>query len=173
MKKTILFFTINIIFLATNYLLAQTCRDYIPDEWKDSRYVNHDNGTVTDNQTNLMWKKCAQGLSGNDCSTGTGTKHNWEEALQLANNHSFASYSDWRLPNIKELSSLVGRRCFNPNINESIFPNTPTDYHWSSSPNAANLQDLSYHTWQLHFNYGHINSEARDNNNYVRLVRSK
>jgi hypothetical protein len=83
--KTILFFTINIIFLATNYLLAQTCRDYIPNEWKDSRYVNHDNGTVTDNQTNLMWKKCAHGLSGNDCSTCTGTKHNWEESLQLAN----------------------------------------------------------------------------------------
>jgi hypothetical protein len=67
MKKTILFLTINIIFLTTNYLLAQTCQAYIPNEWEDNRYTNHGNGTVTDNQTNLMWKKCTQGRSGNDC----------------------------------------------------------------------------------------------------------
>ena len=34
MKKTILFLTINIIFLATNYLLAQTCQDDTPDKWR-------------------------------------------------------------------------------------------------------------------------------------------
>jgi hypothetical protein len=34
MKKTILFLTINIIFLATNYLLAQTCQNDIPDSGK-------------------------------------------------------------------------------------------------------------------------------------------
>jgi hypothetical protein len=61
MKKTILFLTINIIFLTTNYLLAQTCQAYIPNEWEDNRYTNHGNGTVTDNQTNLMWKTCTQG----------------------------------------------------------------------------------------------------------------
>jgi flagellar biosynthesis protein FliP len=47
MKKTILFLTINIIFLTTNYLLAQTCQAYIPNEWEDNRYTNHGNGTVT------------------------------------------------------------------------------------------------------------------------------
>jgi hypothetical protein len=49
MKKTILFLTINIIFLTTNYLLAQSCQAYIPNEGEDNRYTNHGNGTVTDN----------------------------------------------------------------------------------------------------------------------------
>jgi hypothetical protein len=47
-----------------------------------------------------MWKKCTQGLSGNDCNTGTGGRYDWKEALQLVNNYSFASHNDWRLPNI-------------------------------------------------------------------------
>ncbi|CAB5498714.1 hypothetical protein THERMOT_912, partial [Bathymodiolus thermophilus thioautotrophic gill symbiont] len=58
MKKTILFLMINLMFLANNYLLAQTCKNYIRNEWLDSRYTDHGNGTVTDNQTDLMWKKC-------------------------------------------------------------------------------------------------------------------
>ncbi|CAB5504022.1 DUF1566 domain-containing protein [Bathymodiolus thermophilus thioautotrophic gill symbiont] len=169
MKKTILFLTINIIFLATNYSLAQTCQDYIPNEWEDGRYVIRSDNTVIDYQTNLMWKKCIQGLSGDNCSVGLGGKFNWEAALQLAKDHNFATYSDWRLPNIKELNSLVTRNCYNPRVNESIFPNTPADLFWSSSPSARN----SSQTWQLHFNYGYANTEERNSSNYVRLVRSR
>jgi hypothetical protein len=54
--------------------------------------ANHCDGTVTDKQTTLMWKKCIQGLSGNDCSTGTSSKYNWAQALQLGGS-SFSSYS--------------------------------------------------------------------------------
>jgi hypothetical protein len=96
-STTILFLTINIIFLATNYLLAQICQNDIPDKWENSRYTDHGDGTVTDKQTTLMWKKCIQGLSGNDCSTGTSSKYNWAQALQLGGS-SFSSYNDWRLP---------------------------------------------------------------------------
>ncbi|SHA18586.1 hypothetical protein BTHERMOSOX_541 [Bathymodiolus thermophilus thioautotrophic gill symbiont] len=138
MKKTILFLTINFIFLATHYLLAQVCKDYVPNEWRDNRYTDYGNGTVIDNKTTLMWKKCIQGLSGNNCE-GTSIKYNWEEALQLASNHSFASHDDWRLPNIKELGSLASHHCYEPSINESIFPNTPSDYFWSSSPDSLSL----------------------------------
>jgi hypothetical protein len=53
-----------------------------------------------------MWKKCIQGLSGNDCSTGTSNKYNWAQALQLGGS-SFSSYNDSRLQNKKELKSLL------------------------------------------------------------------
>jgi hypothetical protein len=84
MKKTILFFTINIIFLATNYLLAQTCQNYIPNEWEDSRYTDNGDGTVTDNETTLMWKKCTQGRNalneqnsrGHDCRCEQSPRRN-------------------------------------------------------------------------------------------------
>ncbi len=168
MKKTLLFLTINLIFLATNYLLAQTCQNYIPNEWEDSRYTDNGDGTVTDNETTLMWEKCTQGLSGNDCSIGTGGRHDWKEALQLVNNYSFASHNDWRLPNIKELSSLVARRCSDPSINESAFPNTSASYFLSSSPSASNSSNV----WQLHFGEGFAHSDSRDLKNFVRLVRS-
>ncbi|OIR24752.1 DUF1566 domain-containing protein [Bathymodiolus thermophilus thioautotrophic gill symbiont] len=168
MKKTILFLMINLMFLANNYLLAQTCKNYIRNEWLDSRYTDHGNGTVTDNQTDLMWKKCIQGLSGNNCDEGTGNMYNWKEALQLASNHSFASHNDWRLPNIKELNSLVARHCYSPSINLSFFPNTSSPL-WSSSPRANH----SSNAWRLHLDYGSDNYGDRNSAVFVRLVRSK
>ncbi|SHA18287.1 hypothetical protein BTHERMOSOX_534 [Bathymodiolus thermophilus thioautotrophic gill symbiont] len=176
MKKIILFLTINLIFLANNYLLAQTCENYVPNKWPNSRYTDHSNGTVTDNQTKLMWKKCAEGLSGNDCNEGTGSTYNWTQALQSVNSHSFASHDDWRLPNIKELSSLAARHCYDPSINLSFFPNTPANYFWSSSPSvSAPFNNFSLHewAWRLNFEFGSAYYDERNiSNYYVRLVRS-
>ena len=120
-------------------LYAQTCKSYITDEWQDSRYTDHSNGTVSDNNTKLMWKKCSQGqtFSGGTC-TGSAITMNWKEALVSAKTindaSDFATYKDWRVPNIKELNSLVSLKCYNPSINASVFPNTPSSSFWSSSP---------------------------------------
>lgn len=59
-------------------------------------FVDNGDGTVTDNATGLMWMQSG--------SSGTGT---WEEALNWAENLEYAGYTDWRLPNAKELQSLV------------------------------------------------------------------
>ncbi|WP_169314601.1 PEGA domain-containing protein [Thiothrix nivea] len=37
------------------------------------RYIDHGNGTITDSQTRLMWKKCSEGQSGNACSSEAAT----------------------------------------------------------------------------------------------------
>ncbi len=57
-----------------------------------------DNGdeTINDNATGLMWAK-------NDNGEGL----NWEDALLYAENAEIAGYTDWRLPNAKELQSIV------------------------------------------------------------------
>ena len=148
--------------------LAQTCRDDIPASAPDSRFSANGDGTVTDKATGLIWKQCAEGLSGADCTTGNATPFTWQAALQRAAEADFAGSSLWRLPNKKELDSLVEQRCYNPAINNRIFSNTPTDkVFWSSSSNADNA-GLA---WIVNFNNGSLNYYGKDSANYVRLVR--
>jgi len=61
-----------------------------------NNFTDNGDGTITDNATGLMWMK-------ND--NGTGVL--WENALSYAENFEYAGYSDWRLPNAKELHSIV------------------------------------------------------------------
>jgi len=62
-------------------------------------FVDNGDGTITDNATGLMWQK-------DDSQTGL----NWEEALnwvQQKNAENYLGHNDWRLPNVKELQSIV------------------------------------------------------------------
>ncbi|MBP6735626.1 MAG: DUF1566 domain-containing protein [Chromatiaceae bacterium] len=147
--------------------VAQTCRDDIPASAPDSRFTANGDGTVTDRATGLIWKQCAEGLSGADCLTGGATAFTWQQALQHAEAAVFAGSSLWRLPNKKELASLVEQRCVAPAINARFFPNTPSNWFWSSSPYAGysgSARDVS-------FDYGYVASSAKYAARYVRLVR--
>ena len=66
-------------------------------------FVDNGNETITDNATGLMW---AKNDSGSDAPDGL----NWEEALayvETQNAANYLGYSDWRLPNVKELHSIL------------------------------------------------------------------
>ncbi|MCI5126907.1 MAG: DUF1566 domain-containing protein [Candidatus Electrothrix sp. AUS3] len=120
-----------------------------------------DGSTVQDNNTGLIWKRCLEGqtFSNGNCS-GTGTGKTWTQALALDD-------GTWRVPNIKELHSLVGK--------EEYFP-TPTtttgEYVWSSSPYAGNTQN----SWLINFKDGllwnAISQNPTESVVYVRLVRN-
>jgi len=121
---------------------AQTCNSNIPLDRPDTRYTDNGDGTVTDNETGLMWKQCSEGqsTSTNACDTGSANTYTWHEALaqaQSANAASFATYSDWRVPNLKELKSLVETACYSPAINPNLFPSTPSSRTWTASPHAS------------------------------------
>ncbi len=149
----------------------QTCKSdsEAPAYTPTSRFSDHGDGTVTDTQTELMWAKCAHGHSGSACLGGSETRHNWKEALVLADSSTLASYDNWRLPNIKELRSIVEQQCYSPAINLSVFPNTPARSFWSASPNA-NYEDYA---WTVDFTYGKSGYSLRNSSNrHVRLVRS-
>lgn len=61
-----------------------------------NQFVDKGDGTITDNATGLMWMQ-------ND----NGAAVLWEEALSYAEAYNFGGYSDWRLPSVKELQSIV------------------------------------------------------------------
>lgn len=146
---------------------AQTClnESQIPASTPTGQFVDHGNGTVTDSNTGLMWAKCSEGLSGSDCATGAATTLTWQEALDRAYESALAGYSDWRLPNINELHSIIEVQCTNPAINLSLFPNTLVNY-WSASP------DGHFFAFYIAFFRGGSSNLSRIANLYVRLVRS-
>jgi hypothetical protein len=155
--------------LFTGASKAQTIVDYIPDTTPDERYTLHDDGTVTDTDTGLQWQRCSLGQDwdGSTCNGGASTL-NWQRALQQTGSNRFAGYSDWRLPNVEELRSIVAHDRYSPAINSNIFPNTKSNYYWSSSPAAADSSDA----WRVNFGYGNDDNYYRFTDNLLRLVRS-
>jgi hypothetical protein len=155
-------------------VLAQTVNPNIENITPDSRYTVNNDGTVTDNDTGLMWMQCSEGQvwesdgGAGNCS-GTTTTHTWDAALALANSKAFAGHSDWRLPNIKELASLVAEDRYNPAINSTIFPATRSYIFWSGSPYVSGGSG----SWSVSFKSGPVDVVPRDYANlHVRLVRS-
>jgi len=146
---------------------AQTCNPNIPLTKPDSRYTYNAAGDeVTDTVTGLIWKRCAEGMSysGGTC-TGTAQGFSWEYSLIHSSN-----VVGWRIPNIKELQSLVETACYEPAINQTVFPSTP-NYILSASPivfdNFGNALLINFETGYL---FGWHRQSARFQ---VRLVRGQ
>jgi hypothetical protein len=155
--------------LAAPMAPAQTCNPSIRASAPDSRFVvNAAKGTVLDQRTGLTWKRCVEGQSGANCGLGSAAYLNWGAALRRAEASAFAGYKDWRVPNSKELESLVEVQCDSPAINLSVFPNDPSTWVWASSPYA----NYAYNAWSVNFSYGgSYYFGSRYNDNTVRLVR--
>jgi hypothetical protein len=119
-------------------------------------YTDNGDGTVTDVSTGLMWQQ--------DSPTEIMA---WEAALAYCEGLNLGKYADWRLPNKKELLSLVDYSRYHPAINISFFPNTVSDFYWSSTTYVDNT-DLAFGVDFSRFSYVAF---GKDSNNYVRAVR--
>ena len=105
-----------------------------------NNFTSNGDGTITDSATGLMWQQ-----------SDNGTTYDWQNALSYAENITLAGHSDWRLPNAKELQSIVDyTRSPNTSASPAIAPLFSCTaildpdgnagqygYYWSSSP----LQD--------------------------------
>ena len=94
-------------------------------------------GTALHSKTGLMWDSCSYGQTGTAC-TGTASNYNWQQAFAAvasANTNNYKGFSDWRLPNVKELMSMVEKCRKNPAVNDEVFPLTSTASggYWSST----------------------------------------
>jgi hypothetical protein len=137
-------------------------------ETPTSAFTDNNDGTVTHNLTGLMWNRCAEGQTwGGSTCTGSATALTWAEALAQARDSSFAGHTDWRLPNIKELESIVESCGFSPSINTTLFPTTPVSVFWSGSSYVPNPPSA----WGVYFFNGDTGAGYKTNDYYVRLVR--
>ncbi len=103
-------------------------------DYGTNNFTNNADGTITDHATGLMWQQ-------ND-SIGM----NWEDALAYAEKLDLAGYRDWRLPNAKELQSIIdytrspsttASAAIDPKFNCTPITNEGGDadfpYYWSST----------------------------------------
>ena len=131
--------------------------------------VSADGQEVTDTKTGLIWRRCAEGMtaSGGIC-TGTPSTFTHDAALARASTQATATSVAWRLPNVKELSSIADKTRSNPAIDTTAFPATPANLFWSSSPYVGNAS----YAWVVVFSVGYVSYGYRDSTYYVRLVRA-
>lgn len=130
-------------------------------------FVDHDNGTVTDTRTGVMWMRSALGQSwqGGTCC-GTANTYSLNQLTALFP-YCYASYDNWRLPTQYELAKIVTPTVI-PSLDNEVFPNQSGKYFWSSTPCAEHAE----HALVVSLYSGKIGSVRYDAGNcHVRLVR--
>ncbi len=120
------------------------------------KYQDNGNGTVTDLMTGLMWQAMEV------------RSEKWEQALAYCNRMDLGGYTDWRLPTIKELSTLVDESRINPSINTTFFPATRSAAYWSSTTFARHPG----FAWYVRFDSGLEHNGGYKGRRYlIRAVR--
>ncbi len=145
--------------------LSAACLLVANAAWGQSRYsYSPDGSEVTDSQTGLVWRRCAEGMawSGSTC-TGSTSTYTHEQALARAK-----TQTGWRLPNVKELGSIVDRSRSYPAIDVAAFPATSSTLFWSSSPVAGYAGGGA---WYVVLDDGRVDGSDRNGSGAVRLVR--
>jgi hypothetical protein len=135
----------------------------------EGRFVDNGDGTVTDTCTGLMWQKDTADVTG-DGKRNADDAVPWCQALAYCENLSFAGHDDWRLPNVRELQSIVDYGRFNPATNP-VF-GAFSDACWSSTTFAK----FPLGAWYVRFDDGNVGDDGavfgKGFDFYVRAVRS-
>ena len=151
--------------------------------WPTPRFTDNTDGTVTDNLTGLIWLKnanCTDTVGGIDKNVDVGAQDpgelTWADALTWSNNlangdcglSDSSSAGDWRLPNVRELFSLIDFSRYDPALPSAHpFDNVQSDYYWTSTTDAS---DTGY-AWRVLLDYGNVSSAGEDDHYYVWPVR--
>jgi len=128
-------------------------------------YTDLGDGTVTDAGTGLMWMQETADINA-DGNIDDNDKVIWINALSYCENLTLGNHSDWRLPDIQELRSLVDYNRYDP-VTDPFFSSVPFRY-WSATTVASNTEEA----WGILFKDG---SDVWSNKSvpcYVRCVRS-
>jgi hypothetical protein len=133
-------------------------------------YTDNGDGMFTDDNTLLMWeeKKVGSGDVHDLNNTYTWSDSSTVFLATLNTAPCFATHCDWRLPNIKELMSLVDYGQLNPAVDPSVPGATQSGFYWS----ATTLAGDPGNAWLVDFDNGFVGSANKAFNLYVRAVRS-
>ena len=140
-----------------------------PEEKRIGRFgqfIDHGDGTVTDARTGLMWKRASESAEWSDGITET-----FSFSHASAMRSDFSGYSDWRLPSIEELRSLLDNR-LKPMLDDSVFTVQQGCYFWSSTLNRNPQSQFNGYAWVKKYAssspcFGDVKTDAE----HVRLVR--
>ncbi len=137
---------------------VRAVRDVINPISIPNHFIDNLDSTITDNITLLEW----QHIPNQNLLT-------WEQALIHAENLTLAGYSDWRLPNIKELQSLNDETHINPSVNPILSTQIGIKKYWSSTT----LPNQTLKAWYWDTQFGITTYDNKTNSNYVMCVRNK
>ena len=132
--------------------------------------IKTNDGSIHDKNDTYSWCDHSPDTNGGEegrCTDGTDT----EDFIAALNNEQFGGFSDWRLPTIKELSTIRGISApLNaPFIDSNYFPNMMAFYYWSSTAGARH----SYGAWCVYFGAGTLNFSSKSAMSHVIAVRSE
>ncbi len=125
-------------------------------------FTDNGDGTITDNVTGLMWQKNVDNIA-----------RTWEGSITYCEGLSLSNYSDWRLPNSKELISIIDYTSNEPSIDTVYFPNTNIHpdlllFYWSSTSFASSIS----YAWFVEYFAGSVAAYVpKSSSGYVRCVR--
>ena len=131
-------------------------------------FADNTDGSVTHYCTGLIWQRCSVGQTwnGSTCS-GPASTYTLDDDNTLTS--TFAGHDDWRVPTVNELSSIISYDKGAPAINTTLFPNTPSDEFWSSSPYVGSAD----RAWYVSFSFGNVYGNGSRGLAFpVRLVRA-
>lgn len=129
-------------------------------------YSDNLDGTVTDPTTGLTWMRCSMGQTWNGTTcTGTASTYTFDQANALTGTVTFAGQSDWRVPNIRELQSMLDRAA-SPPMDPVAFPSGYLSY-WSSTP----AKIASTYGWYINSSVGTNFYSKNSREIGVRLLR--
>jgi hypothetical protein len=147
--------------------------------WPIPRFTDNNNGTVTDNLTKLIWMKNA-----NYWGPLTWEDARWSASSLQAGYAGLTDGSkpgDWRLPNLRELQSLIDYAFYYPALSNTLGTGQWTEgnpfqgvqsstvgYYWSSSTSAFSSPADA---WRVYFSNGDVSQCSKSTSNYVWCVR--
>jgi hypothetical protein len=130
---------------------------HLPGLPNPRNYDTATDGVVIDRVTGLMWQRKLP-----------NTFLTFDQAQRHCDELTLAGHQDWRLPSRIELVSLIDTTRTQPAIDLQVFPDTPSDWFWTSSPAV----DDPSAAWYVYFYFGYPKTDDRGGQFSVRCVRS-
>lgn len=146
MKKIRFLTTALAMACVSSSTIAQTCITNTPNIHEEGNFIDRKDGTILDVSTGLIWAKCNVGekfnADENSCSGSPINFTTWQDALNAASdsqNTTIGETSGFRMPNIKELTSIVDYQCISPSIDTKVFISALNAPYWSNTPDVHNV----------------------------------